>query len=35
MPLEGHAWVECDGAVAVGGIQDLSDFKVLTPLRPR
>jgi hypothetical protein len=29
-PIEGHAWVECDGAVAVGCIDNLSDFEVLT-----
>jgi hypothetical protein len=33
--IEGHAWVECDGAVAVGGIDNISDFKVLTPPRSR
>jgi len=33
MPLEAHAWVECDGAVAVGAIEHLSTFHVLTPAR--
>jgi Transglutaminase-like superfamily len=32
-PLEAHAWIECDGAVAIGAIEDLSDFKVLAPAR--
>jgi transglutaminase superfamily protein len=29
-PLEAHAWVECGGAVAIGAIENLSDFKALT-----
>lgn len=33
--IEGHAWVECDGAVAIGAIENLSDFKLLTVLRPQ
>jgi hypothetical protein len=33
VPLEAHAWVECDGAVAIGAIENLSDYKVLTALR--
>jgi len=33
VPLEAHAWVECDGAVAIGAIENLSDYKALTALR--
>ena len=29
VPIEAHAWVDCDGTVAVGAIEDLSDFRVL------
>jgi hypothetical protein len=32
-PFQAHAWVECEGAVAIGAIDNLSDFEVLTPLR--
>lgn len=28
-PLEAHAWIECGGAVAIGRIESLQDFKVL------
>jgi hypothetical protein len=28
--IEAHAWVECNGSVAIGSIESLSDF---TPLR--
>jgi hypothetical protein len=31
IPIEAHAWVECDGSVAIGSIGDLSDFTVLRP----
>jgi hexokinase len=30
IPIEAHAWVECDGAVVVGAIANQSEFKVLT-----
>jgi hypothetical protein len=30
IPFEAHAWVECGGGVAIGGIEGLPDFKVLT-----
>jgi hypothetical protein len=33
VPFEAHAWVECDGAVAIGAIENLSDYEVLTALR--
>ena len=32
VPFEAHAWVECEGGVAIGGIESLPDFKVLTAL---
>jgi hypothetical protein len=35
VPIESHAWLECDGAVAIGAIENLSSFKVLTALRSR
>jgi hypothetical protein len=28
-PIEAHAWVECDGSVAIGSIENLSDFTQL------
>jgi hypothetical protein len=31
--LQAHAWVECHGEVAIGAVEDLSDFKVLMALR--
>jgi hypothetical protein len=33
-PLEAHAWVECEGRVVVGEVQDLADYAVLTPTAP-
>jgi hypothetical protein len=30
-PIEAHAWVECDGSVAIGSIENLSDFTLLKP----
>jgi hypothetical protein len=33
VPIEAHAWLDCDGAVAIGVIDGLSDFKVLTAPR--
>ena len=30
LPLEAHAWVEWDGTVAVGAIEDLPHFRALT-----
>ena len=33
VPFAAHAWVECEGGVAIGGIENLPDFKVLTALR--
>ena len=35
VPVEGHAWVECEGTVAIGAVENLSDFEVLIPLRPQ
>jgi Transglutaminase-like superfamily len=29
--FEAHAWIESNGAVAIGAIEDLPDFQVLTP----
>jgi hypothetical protein len=29
-PFDGHAWVECNGIVAVGRMDDLSEFRILT-----
>lgn len=28
-PLEAHAWVECDGGIVVGEVDDLADYAVL------
>jgi hypothetical protein len=33
-PLEAHAWVECEGRVVVGKVQNLADYTVLTPTAP-
>ena len=30
VPIEAHAWVECDGGVVIGAIPDHSEFQVLT-----
>jgi hypothetical protein len=27
--LQSHAWVECDGTIVVGGLEDLADYAVL------
>jgi hypothetical protein len=32
--FESHAWVTCNEAVAIGAVDDLSDFKVLLTLTP-
>ena len=32
-PLEAHAWIECDGTVIVGKLDDLQRFAVLSDLR--
>lgn len=29
-PLEAHAWVECDGVLVVGGLENLPDYVVLS-----
>ena len=34
-PFHAHAWVHCDGAVVIGAIDNLTDFKVLCTLRPQ
>jgi len=34
-PIEAHAWVDCGGAVAVGAVDDLRDFKVLATPGPQ
>jgi len=31
--IEAHAWVDCNGLVAIGAIEDLSDFRVLAAPR--
>ncbi|HUE89813.1 MAG TPA: lasso peptide biosynthesis B2 protein [Vicinamibacterales bacterium] len=33
-PIEAHAWIDCDDAVAIGAIEDLSEFRVLAAPRP-
>lgn len=33
VPIGAHAWVQCDGAVAIGAMENLSDFKVLAAVR--
>jgi hypothetical protein len=30
VPLQAHAWVECEGAVVVGAIDDLADYAPLS-----
>ena len=30
VPIEAHAWVECDGGVVIGAVAHQSEFKVLT-----
>ena len=32
-PIEAHAWVDCNGLVVTGAIEDLSDFRVLAAPR--
>lgn len=34
VPFQAHAWVHCNGAVVIGAIDNLEDFKVLCALRP-
>jgi hypothetical protein len=31
IPIEAHAWVECDGGVLIGAAEHQSEFTVLTP----
>jgi hypothetical protein len=33
VPIESHAWVECNGVVAIGAIDNLSSFQLLTAPR--
>lgn len=33
VPIEAHAWIECDDAVVIGAIENLSAYKLLTPPR--
>jgi hypothetical protein len=35
VPLEAHAWVECEGRVAIGFIESLPDFEVLAAPTPQ
>jgi hypothetical protein len=30
VPLDAHAWVECDGRIVIGSVDDLDDYAVLT-----
>jgi hypothetical protein len=30
VPLDAHAWVECDGRVVIGAVADLEEYAVLT-----
>lgn len=32
--LDAHAWVECDGRVVAGEIDDLVEYQLLTPVEP-
>jgi hypothetical protein len=34
VPLAAHAWVECDGRVVVGAVDDLAEYGRLQPVRP-
>ena len=34
-PIEGHAWVECEGGATIGAADDSSPFAVLTEARSR
>ena len=34
VPLDAHAWVECDGRVVVGEVHDLAEYGRLQPVRP-
>jgi Transglutaminase-like superfamily len=34
VPLDAHAWVECDGRVVAGEMDDLSEYGRLEPVRP-
>jgi Transglutaminase-like superfamily len=34
-PIEAHAWIECEGAVAIGDIENLSAYQPLTVPEPR
>lgn len=30
VPLDAHAWVECDGRIVIGAVADLDEYAVLT-----
>jgi len=34
VPLDAHAWVECDGRVVTGEVDDLAEYGRLQPVRP-
>jgi hypothetical protein len=34
VPLDAHAWVECDGRVVVGDVDDLAAYDRLRPVAP-
>ena len=29
VPLDAHAWVECDGRIVIGAVADLDEYAVL------
>ena len=29
IPLDAHAWVECDGRIVIGAVADLDEYAVL------
>jgi hypothetical protein len=35
LPIEGHAWVECEGGATIGAADEASPFAVLTEARSR
>ena len=34
VPLDAHAWVECEGRVVAGDVDDLGEYARLRPVRP-
>ena len=35
LPLDAHAWVECEGRVVAGDVDGLGEYAPLRPVRPR